>query len=229
MNIEILIPIVIIIGCIILIIIKNPTEHFKSEYRESDIILPNPIPTFISDIIDKKEIIINNKDNNNSYPLNEYELKIDPPQIDLTPPKKDEAYHDDNFIRDNGVNNAMKKKEQTNNIDYTRVIDSVFSFNKPQNSHDLLTNINIKNISKDELQNSNLADIYNKMTAKVINDISPEQIDNITGKPIIDEQINGYYKPVLSLIDQNLKYFDINDIDYKYKAFEEIPMGSLIK
>jgi hypothetical protein len=222
MNIEILISIIIIIGCIILIIIKNPkAEHFKSEYRESEIILQNPIPTFISNLEDKKEIIINNEDKDNNYPSIKYDLAIDPPQIDSKPPKKDEAYNDNNFIRDNGVISAMKQEDETNDINYNKVVETYLNFEQPKNSSDLLTTRNFKNISKDELDNNTLADIYNSMTAKVINNISSEQLNNITGKTLDNSNINtDLYNPVLSLIDENLNYNNIKDIEYKYNAYD---------
>lgn len=223
MNIEILISIIIIIGCIILIIIKkNPkAEHFKSEYRESEIILSNPIPTFISNLEDKREIIINNEDKNNNYPSIKYDLDIDPPQIDSKPPKKDEAYNNNNFNRDNGVVNAMKQEDETNDIDYNKVVDTYLNFEQPKNSSDLLINRDFKNISKDELNNSTLADIYNSMVAKVVNNISVEQINNITGKTLDNSNINtDLYNPVLTLIDENLNYNNIKDIEYKYNAYD---------
>jgi hypothetical protein len=221
MNIEILISI-IIIGCIILIIIKkSKAEHFKSEYRESEIILPNPIPTYISNIENKKEIIINNEDKNNNYPSIKYDLDIDPPQIDSKPPKKDEAYKNNNFIRDKGVISAMKQEDEINDINYNKVVDTYLNFEQPKNSSDLLTTRNFKNISKDELDNNTLADIYNSMTAKVVNNITAEQINNITGKTLDNSNINtDLYNPVLSLIDENLNYNNINNIEYKYNAYD---------
>ncbi len=228
-DITILVPIVVIVGCIILIIIQSTgNEHFMGEQRESDIILPNPVPTFISNIEDKKEIIINNQDKNNKYPSEKYELKIDPPQVNLSPPKPGQAFHDANFIRDNGVNDAMKKDSKNDKEDYKQVVNSYLEFKKPENSQNLLSSIDIKDISKEELDNSYISDIYKKMSVKIINNISKEQINNITGKPISDNKLTNLYKPVLSLIDENLTYNNLEDIEYKYKAYNELPMGSLL-
>lgn len=231
MNIEILISIIIIIGCIILIIIKNSkSEHFNADKRDTDIVLPNPVPPFISNYEEKKEIIINNNDKNNNYPSEKYELKIEAPKVDISPPKPNQPYHDTNFIRDKGVNNAMNAKKLTNEKDYDKVTERYLTFQNPQNSSDLLSTINIRNIPKEELEQNTIADTFNKMTAKVINNISQEQINNITGKPI--EDINNtfdLYKPVLSLIDQNLKYNNNDtDIEYKYQPYNELPFGSKI-
>ena len=227
MNIEILIPIAVIIGCILLIIIKSAkNEHFLSERIESDIILPNPVPTFQYDLDPKKDLIIGSNDKNNNFPI--ADIKIVPPKINNNPPKKDEAFKDNEFIRDKGVENAMNNKNKTNDIDYSNVINSYLNFKNPENSGDLLTNLSIKDFSKDELKNSYLHDIFNKMSAKVINNVSNEQINNIMGKPIEENKIDNLYKPVLSLIDENLKYNDLNDIQYKYSAYNELPIGSLI-
>ena len=97
MNIEILIPIAVIIGCILLIIIKSSkNEHFLSEIIESDIILPNPVPIFQYDLDPKKDLIIGSNDKNNNFPI--ADIKIVPPKINNNPPKKDEAFKDNNFI-----------------------------------------------------------------------------------------------------------------------------------
>ena len=59
MNLEIIVPIVIIIGCILIIITKinSNQETFKSEKRESPMFLPIPEPTFISTLQNKKDLI----------------------------------------------------------------------------------------------------------------------------------------------------------------------------
>jgi hypothetical protein len=230
MNSDVLIPIVVIIGCIILIVIYKPKEQFKAEYRESDIFLPIPVPTFISNLENKKDLIINKEDNNNNFPLKP--IEIDAPTIKYETPKPGEPYKDVDFdkIRDNGVDDAMKKLTNKNDDEYKKIIDAALVFNYPKNSGDFLTDINVKNISKDELNNSTLADIFNKTTAKVIKHVSEEQINSILGKPIEEKRmVDNLYKPELYLIDKNLDMSNINDnITYKYTAFDELPFGSLI-
>ena len=230
MNSDVLIPIVVIIGCIILIVIYKPKEQFKAEYRESDIFLPIPVPTFISNLENKKDLIINSEDNNNNFPLKP--IEIDAPTIKYETPKPGEPYKDVDFdkIRDNGVDDAMKKLTNKNDDEYKKIIDAALVFNYPKNSGDFLTDINVKNISKDELNNSTLADIFNKTTAKVIKHVSEEQINSILGKPIEEKRmVDNLYKPELYLIDKNLDMSNINDnITYKYTAFDELPFGSLI-
>ncbi len=224
MKTDILIPIVVIIGCIILIVIKSiSNENFKSERRDSDIILTAPI--FKTDLENKKDLIINKDDSYNNFPLEN--ISIIPPSIKDGPIEKDAPFKDVNFIRDKGVENAMKKKTAKNDVDYENVVNVYLNFQNPKNSGDYLTDIDIKSISKDELSNSTLADIFNKTTAKVINHVSEEQIKNITGKPIEQTITSNLYKPELSLIDKNLEINNLSeDLSYKYSAYNELPFGT---
>jgi hypothetical protein len=234
MNSDILIPIVVIIGCIILIVIYKPKEQFKAEYRESDIFLPIPVPTFISNLENKKDLIINNEDNNNNFPLKP--IEIDAPKPSTGPINKDAAFKDVNFnkIRDKGVDNAMNKSTNKNDNEYKKVINAALVFNYPKNSSDFLTNINVKDILKDKLNNSTLADIFKKTTAKVIKHVSEEQMKNILGKPIEENKmVDNLYNPEIVLIDKNYDTSNnpgnfTSNINYKYSAFNELPVGSLI-
>ena len=228
MNSEILIPILLIIGCIILIIIlKNPFEQFKSEYRESEIFLKNPLPTFISNLNNKKDLIISNEDNNNNFPIKN--IEINAPVIKSYTPKPDEVYKDVNFdkIRDTGVDIKMSQDATKNDNEYKGVIDSILTFSNPKDSGDFLTNVNIKDIIKNN--NSTIADMFNKSTATVVNNITEYQLKSIQGNPIQNDNIYNLYKPELILMDKNLDTSNINnDITYKYSAFNKIPTGSLI-
>ena len=230
MNIDILIPIVVIIGCIIIIVIHNPinqSENFKSEYRESDIFLPNPVPTFISNLENKKDLIISNEDSNNSFPIKN--IEIEAPIVKSYKPKPDEVYKDVDFdkIRDQGVDIKMKKDATKNDDEYNTVIDAVLKFENPKDSGDFLTDVNIKDIIKNN--NSTIADMFNKSTAQVINNLTENQLKSILGNPIKNENSFTLYKPELVLMDKNLDTSDItNNITYKYSGFDDIPKGSLI-
>ena len=103
-------------------------------------------------------------------------------------------------------------------------------FKYPTNSNDYLKSVDIKNISKEELDNSTLFDIYDKMSVKVVNNITKEQIDIITGKPIDYNEANlNLYKPVLTLMDQNLEINSLdNEINYKYQPYVKPINGSLL-
>jgi hypothetical protein len=231
MKLDILVPIVVIIGCLILIVIRtNNQENFKSEKRESPMFLPIPEPTFISNIENKKDLIIINEDNNNNFPISKYELKIDPPKPYDGPVKKDQPFKDVNFVRDKGVSQAMNQRIEFDDTEYAAVVNGNLQFKYPTNSNDYLTSVDIKNISKEELDKSTLFEIYDKMSVKVVNNISKEQIDNITGKPIDYNESNlDLYKPILSLIDKNLEINSLdNDIMYKYEPYVKPINGSLL-
>jgi hypothetical protein len=214
MNIDILIPIVVIIGCIIIIVIQptNKSEHLM----QSDIILPNPVPTFISNLENKKDLIISNEDNNNSFPIKN--IEIEAPTVKPYIPKPNEPYKDVNFdkIRDKGVDIKMKMDAKNNDEEYKQVVDAELNFEYPRDSGDFLTDINIKEIVKNN-NNSTIADIFNKSTSTVINNISENQLKSILGTPIKYENNFNLYEPELVLIDKNLDTSDIiNNITYKY-------------
>ncbi len=207
MDIYIILTIVILLVCgLYWILMQENMEKFKSEYRESDIFLPEPVPQYQYNLDPKNELIIKPEDKNNSFPLDKIDMKIEAPVV---PDNKiidvNAAFEDVKFIRDNGVNNAMRKKIDTNDLDYKKVIEGVIGFHNPQNSYDLLTHRNIKSISQDEYNNNSLHDIYNNSISRVINNISSEQIDDITGiKYMVDDMPNtvNVYKPIFELKDK---------------------------
>lgn len=182
------------------------TETFKSEYRESDIFLPPPVNQFQYELDPKNELIIKPEDKNNKYPLEKSDMKIEAPTV---PVNKiidvNAAFEDVKFIRDNGVELSMKKKIELDNLDYKKVVDGVLDFDYPKNSYDLLRHTDVKSISKDEYNNNNFHDIYNNSISKVINNISKDQIDSITGQKYMindDSNASNLYKPLLILKDE---------------------------
>ncbi len=187
-------------------LMQEKAETFKSEYRESEMILPPPVPQFQYELDPTNELIIKPEDKNNIYPLEKSDMKIEAPTVPVNQVvDKDAAFEDVKFIRDTGVDNAMKKKNVINDTDYNKVVDSVLGFNYPTNSYDLLTHRDIKSISSDEYNNNNLHDIYNNSISKVINNISKDQIDSITGNKYMindDSNSSNLYKPLLVLKDK---------------------------
>jgi hypothetical protein len=227
MKSDVLVPIIVIIGCIILIVIYSISDE---DFKEPDIILPNNVPKFISDYDNKKDLIISKEDSYNNFPLED--VLIEPPKPSPDTINPDAAFKDVDFekIRDEGVDYAMKISTNKNDDEYKKVIDAALVFEYPKNSGDFLTNINVKDISKDELNNSTLADIFKKTTAKVIKHVSDEQMKSVLGKPIEEKRmVDNLYKPEVVLFDKNLETSNITDnINYKYLGFDELPFGSLI-
>ncbi len=264
-ELNLILPIVIILGCLILIIIKKKNDE--------DFISDNTVLEPVSKSIDsKKDIIISKLDKNNNFPLNKYDEEIKNPihkpkyklikdgfpyKKQLFAQKEKEIIMNKNisklsdikifnpeeiglilaedvdFVqaeeinycnRDEAVTNTMDKLTLENNKEYILTAKDLIKFKPPECSKDLLTNVNIKNLSKDTLDNSYLAELYNSMTAKVINNISKDQIDSITGIEVKETELKNMYKPLVSLIDKNLIY-DVNNennkIDYKFSGYDD--------
>ncbi len=207
MDKYIILTIVILLVCgLFWFSMQENKETFKSEYRESEMILPPPVPQYQYELDPKNELIIKPEDKNNIYPLEKSDMKIEAPTVPVNKiVDKDAAFEDVKFIRDKSIDITMKKKIELDNLDYKKVVDGVLGFNYPTNSYDLLSHTDIKSISSDEYNNNYLHDIYNNSISKVINNISKEQIDSITGqKYMIDDDSNSsnLYKPLLVLKDK---------------------------
>lgn len=184
----------------------DKTETFKSEYRESDIFVPPPVAQYQYELDPKNELIIKPEDKNNIYPLEKSDMKIEAPTVPVNKTiDENAAFEDVKFIRDNGVELSMKKKIELDDLDYKKVVDGVLDFNYPKNSYDLLRHTDVKSISKDEYNNNNFHDIYNNSISKVINNISKDQINSITGQKYMnddDSNTSNLYKPLLILKDK---------------------------
>ncbi len=206
MDIYIILTIVILLVCGLFWMLMQEKEKFKSEYIESDIILPTPVAQYQYELDPKKELIIKPEDKNNNYPLEKSDIKIEAPTVPINKQvDENSAFEDVKFIRDKGIDTSMKKKIEINDLDYKRVVEGVTGFDYPQNSYNLLTHRDIKSISKDEYNNNNLHDIYNNSISKVINNIRQDQIDNVTGKKYMnddDSNSSNLYKPLLILKDK---------------------------
>lgn len=169
------------------------------------------------------DIIIKGGDKDN-YPLGTNNLNIKEPVPPIIIPKPNEAFKDNQFIRDKGVTKAINDKIEQNDKDYKDVAQVYNNFKIPMDSHDLLTSKQIGDFSKEELDNSTLHDIFNDMTAKVNYNLSSEEVQRITGKPIIYEGVKDLYKPVYSSIENDeMIIFNNNS---KYTGYSSLPFGS---
>jgi hypothetical protein len=171
-------------------------------------------------------IIIKGGDKDN-YPLGTNDLNITEPVPPIIIPKQDEAFKDNQFIRDEGLTKAINNKIQQNDEDYKNVAQVYNNYRIPVDSLDLLTSKQISDFSKEELDNSTLHDIFNGMTAKVNNNISSDEINRITGKPIEYEGVKNLYKPVYSSIE-NDEMILFNDNLHKslFTGYSSLPFGS---
>jgi hypothetical protein len=181
----------------------NNKEPFKSEYRESDIFLPAPVPQFQYELEPKNELIISKLDKNNNFPIDKYVKPIDPPVRKEQEVNKNSAFDDVKFNRDTGVIDAMNNKKKINDGDYIKASDIISKFDYPVNSKNLLTKSNIK--SSDEIKDI-IHNVYDNNVSKVKSNISSEQIDSITGKKYMindESNVSLVYKPLYASFDKN--------------------------
>ncbi len=169
------------------------------------------------------DIIIKGGEKDN-YPLGTNNLNIKEPVPPVIVPKPDEAFKANQFIRDEGVTKAINNKIEQNDKDYQNVAQVYNNYRIPSDSKDSLISKQIGDFSKEELDNSTIHDIFNKMTATVDNNISSDEINRITGKPIEYEGVKDLYKPVYSSIE-NDEMILFNQ-DSKYSGYSSLPFGS---
>jgi hypothetical protein len=202
-------------------LINRNKEHFISV---SDIATNSDYSTYTSDSKKANNGIIVQGGNKDNYPLGTNDLNIKEPVPPVIIPKPDEPFKDNQFIRDEGVTQAIKNKIEQNDKDYKNVSQVYNNFRIPSDSKDSLTYKQIDDFSKEELNNLTIHDIFNKMTATVDNKINSDEINRITGKPIIYEGVKDLYKPVYSSIE-NDEMIIFND-NSKYAGYSSLPFGS---
>ncbi len=227
----ILISSILIVG-ILCLLLKDNKEPFipysDVNINKSNMLLNNTDLTFDKDNnLSNSEIIAkgNNKDN---FPLGTNDLKITIPMIPNKTLDPNAAYQTNKYIRDPGVNNAINNLKKSDIEEHVDVANAYNNFILPIDSNNELSFKNYKDFSKSELDESTLLDIYTKMTSKVNKTLSKEQIERISGKPIISNKLSGLYKPVYVSYDND---FDKNkdltmDYEYKYEGFSSLPNGS---
>lgn len=202
-------------------LINRNKEHFISV---SDIATDSDYSTYTPDNEKANNGIIVQGGDKDNYPLGTNNLNIKEPVPPVVIPKPDEAFKANQFIRDEGVIQAMKNKIEQNDKDYTNVAKVYNNFRIPGDSKDSLMYKQIGDFSKEELDNSTIHDIFNKMTASVDNNISSDEINRITGKPIEYEGVKDLYKPVYSSIENDeMILFNQNS---KYSGYSSLPFGS---
>lgn len=227
-NIKLLIIILSFIGIIFIIYQFNKTEeHF---IPVSDMVSNKSFNTYNKDnIIDNAGIIFKNN-SNDSFKQMLNEPNVIDPIVPIRIAQPDEAFKDNVFVRDEGVSEAIINKEETNNNEYMDVANAVLNFKQPVVSADKLSYKQMNDFSKKELDEIQIANLYDQMSAKVTEKISNDEAKRIGGTPVETKSLNGLYNPIYKNIDG--EYIDINNnfnTQYKFQGFTSLPAGSLFK
>ncbi len=233
-TILILILSVLIVGTLY-VILKSNKEPF-SPYSHVNINSSNIIMNNTDNTYDKENNQLNSgiiiQGDQDNYPLGTNKSDIIYIETPMIPDKiidPNAAFQENKYIRDAGVNNAIKKIDKNDKEDYKDVSNAYNQFLLPIDSNDELSFKKFSDFTKEELDESTLQDIYTQMTSSVNKKISPDELERITGKPVLDKKLSGLYKPVYVSYDND---FDINKItnnyEYKFEGFSSLPIGSLI-
>jgi hypothetical protein len=197
----------------------------------SNMVSTKPFNTYNKDSgIDNAGIILKNN-STDSFKQMFNEPNVINPVVPIRIAKPDEVFVDNVFVRDEGVKIAMINKDETNDNEYMDVANAILNFKQPVVSSDKLSYKQINDFTKKELDETQLASIYDQMSAKVIEKISAVEAKRIGGTPVETKSLSGLYNPVYSNIDgENI---DINNntfnTEYKFQGFSYLPSGSLIK
>jgi len=137
-----------------------------------------------------------------------------------------QAFKDNLFVRDAGVDNMTAKLNDITKDDYVGAANSHAAFMIPKDSKDAVEYKQYSDIPKDI---TNLADIHDMMVGKVNENISKEEINRITGKPIKYDQLNNMYKPIFVSMDPDYTGEMFKNIPYNFSGYDKLPFGSMIK
>lgn len=175
----------------------------------------------------QEEIIIPPENKDNNFPLSK-ELDVEDPIPTNPVVLPNQAFKDNLFLRDPGVNRAMKKLSENTRTNYIDVVNSHSTFMVPKDSKDLITYAQYEDIPKEKRDNMYLADIHDMMTGKVNENINKDELDRIMGKPIMYEDIKDMYNPVFISIDPDQTSEMFKNIQYKFSGYTDIPFGSML-
>ncbi len=228
-NIKLLIIILSFAGIIFIIYMFNKTEeHF---IPVSDMVSNKSFNTYNKDnTINNAGIILKNN-STDSFKQMFNEPNVIDPIVPIRIAKPDEAFKDNVFVRDEGVKDAMINKEENNNDEYMDVANAILNFKQPVVSSDKLSYKQINDFTKKELDETQLANIYDQMSAKVIEKISSSEAKRIGGTPVETKSLTGLYNPIYTNIDGENININNNtfNTEYKFQGFSSLPSGSLIK
>jgi hypothetical protein len=166
-----------------------------------------------------------NKDNN--FPLSK-ELEVVDPVVTHPAVLPNQAFKDNLFVRDEGVNREMEQLSKNTSTNYIDAANSHSTFMVPKDSKDLVTYTNYEDIPKEQRDKMYLADIHDMMTGKINENINKDELERIMGKPIVYEDVKDMYKPVFVSVDPDQTGEMFKNIQYKFSGYNDLPFGSLI-
>ncbi len=175
----------------------------------------------------KEEIIIPEINKDNNFPLSK-ELDVVDPVVTHPAVLPNQAFKDNLFVRDPGVNRAMERLSKNTSTNYIDAANSHSTFMVPKDSKDLITYMQYEDIPKEKRDNMFLADIHDAMTGKVNENINKNELDRIMGKPIVYEDVKDMYKPVFVSVDPDQTSEMFKNIQYKFSGYTDLPFGSMI-
>ncbi len=234
-NIVIILTLIFII--LLLIIILRPTSNNEDNMKNtkmehfipvSDIATNSPFFTFNKLSEKKNNGIIAKCNPTDNYPIGKNDLNIIDPVVPINIAKPDEPFKNNQFIRDTSVNKAIINLENKNDNEYKDVSNAVLNFQLPVDSNDKLIYKSIDDFNIKELNETELANVYDQMTAKVNNTLTKEEVDRITGKPITQVAISGLYKPIYTNYDKDYDLGNLDNVNYLYEGYNSLPFGSMI-
>lgn len=218
----ILLSVILFICIILFLIMKKDKEGFKPIIYE----LPKNYTYDTSGNIDNQLVVSKDDPNNNFPPLDLNAPKVEAPVVVFREAQPDEVFKDNKYIREPGVEKAMEARNESNENIFINYVDAIPNYNIPINSNDEISFKKYSDFTQDELKDTYIANIHDMMVGKVTKTLSQDEYNMVAGQPISDDNIPNLYKPVYTAIDNELGINNIDDINYKYQAYEKLPFGS---
>jgi hypothetical protein len=214
---------------ILYLLYSKTTEPFipfsDNNINKSKMINKNAPKTFDKNNKESNTEIILKLTKEDNFPLGTNNLNIVPPVVQDKIIDPEAAFQTNKYERDAGVNNAINKLDTKDKIEYNDVADAYASYSIPANSNNIIKSKSLSEFTKQELDESTLASLYDKMTSKVVNNIPADEVARITGKTFADSKSLGLYKPIYISYDSDYNPGNKVGVDYKFEGYTNIPLG----
>jgi hypothetical protein len=202
----------------------NEVKEYNTKPDDNSMLVDVP-PDFYSHA--KEDLMVPEINKDNNFPLSK-ELEVVDPVVIHPIVLPNQAFKDNLFVRDEGVNRAMDMLSKNTSTAYVDAANSHSTFMVPKDSKDLITYTQYEDIPKEKRDNMFLADIHDMMVGKIDENINKEELDRIMGKPIIYEDVKDMYKPVFVSVDPDQTSEMFKNIQYKFSGYNDLPFGSML-
>ena len=208
----------VILLCIILVLINSKTEQYD-DFTNEIVQITAKSRSGVDDPIIRG--IVPPNDMHNNYSVKS--LKVIDTVVSDNASNPSNIFNETKIVRPLEVQNGLDTRSNNNKVEYNKVNNAVNNFKLPALPNDLITSRKYNDLSKWEVENRSINDIYNMMVDKVVEHVDKSELDRIQGSYMDNyNSVSNLYNPEYT----SYQAVDFNkDIEYKYKPYD----GNLLR